>query len=533
MSVTHYGKQRIILGLFMYFFSAFLFILRDGDAGISISSYYWTRNGSVFVGGLVVISMLLFTFKGYNKTETILSKMAAVTILLTALFPVNINGQRDYFLHFLSPELVHTIHYLSAVMCFILFGVIAFSQFFKTSNLKIKVFHCFIGFFILGITVALIPIRLFIPAESELFILLQFILFFLVSQSWIIQGLETILRTAAFKSTHMKRNILYQQIPKEIGTLKPKLIDDLVEIIIPETFSFIENCDETTIFFAELNHISHDHRKIILNLRRIKDITSDALLYLQFEIMKYKAQFNVQENENDNSPISEYMAFPKSEEIASFVQYSGFYEHILPSRRDIHGKNANFFHIDSTDQSEQGIADVTSIYMAADYCENFISDKQIVVNNISAILVELINNIAEHAFLPKKTKRETNHWALSIINKEKENTLSFTLFDNGRTIPATIQKRGITDPRKGIANNWRYIDHKLIESAIKGEQRSNTRKAGRGQGLPFLYDAYNANIIKDLCIISRYGYFRPAKKEFREMWHTFNGTLVAFNVKYK
>ncbi len=62
---------------------------------LSISNYYHTRMGDVFVGTLCAISLFLFTYKGHNKADGILGNIAGVLGVLVALFPTTLKKNGD------------------------------------------------------------------------------------------------------------------------------------------------------------------------------------------------------------------------------------------------------------------------------------------------------------------------------------------------------------------------------------------------------------------------------------------------------
>lgn len=55
----------------------------------SISDYYYTNFGDVFVGILCGIAVFLFTYKGYEPNDVLITNIASVTALCVAFFPTN------------------------------------------------------------------------------------------------------------------------------------------------------------------------------------------------------------------------------------------------------------------------------------------------------------------------------------------------------------------------------------------------------------------------------------------------------------
>ena len=53
----------------------------------TISDYYYTGMGDVFVGTLFAMGVFLFSYKGYGKKDNLAGNIAAVCVIGTALFP--------------------------------------------------------------------------------------------------------------------------------------------------------------------------------------------------------------------------------------------------------------------------------------------------------------------------------------------------------------------------------------------------------------------------------------------------------------
>ena len=53
----------------------------------TISDYYYTGMGDIFVGTLFAMGVFLFSYKGYGKKDNLTANIAAVCVIGTALFP--------------------------------------------------------------------------------------------------------------------------------------------------------------------------------------------------------------------------------------------------------------------------------------------------------------------------------------------------------------------------------------------------------------------------------------------------------------
>ena len=88
----------------------------------SLSEYYHTRIRFAFVGMLVLLALLLFRYRGYDRTDTWVQRASAVCVLLMALFPIDFSETPVAPCHWVgSPRLPgsHAIH-LAAGACFFL-----------------------------------------------------------------------------------------------------------------------------------------------------------------------------------------------------------------------------------------------------------------------------------------------------------------------------------------------------------------------------------------------------------------------------
>jgi hypothetical protein len=84
------------------------FILHGWHLQNSLSDYYSLRTRDAFVGILFVIGWILFTYKGYEKMDSIFGKLACVFALGVALFP-NTGCGWERIVHFSSASCMFLI----------------------------------------------------------------------------------------------------------------------------------------------------------------------------------------------------------------------------------------------------------------------------------------------------------------------------------------------------------------------------------------------------------------------------------------
>ena len=128
-------------GMMLPIILALYTIKEEGDKLIepSISDYYYTSNGDIFVVVLCVISVLLFAYNGYNWKEKIWITLAAVCGIGVAFSPTD----AKYVRHSLSihsadakgPEVFgFQLHFVFAILFFISLSVMALYYFPKSNK---------------------------------------------------------------------------------------------------------------------------------------------------------------------------------------------------------------------------------------------------------------------------------------------------------------------------------------------------------------------------------------------------------------
>ncbi len=120
----------VVLAIGVYLFSNCSFI-QD-----SISDYYYTIMGNLFVGTLCAVGLFLFSYKGYEQKDLIASRLACFFALCVAFFPTY--GPEPPFvcnvLHRNSSSLSSTIHDVSAALFFLTLAYFSLFLFTKSSG---------------------------------------------------------------------------------------------------------------------------------------------------------------------------------------------------------------------------------------------------------------------------------------------------------------------------------------------------------------------------------------------------------------
>ncbi|MEW5677340.1 hypothetical protein ABGT15_13575 [Flavobacterium enshiense] len=139
-----YRQLRFIIGLTGFFLPVIIilgncivkgrFLLEE-----SVSHYYHTAMGDVFVGLLCTVAIFLFTYKGHEKEEdeilsdSVTGNLACIFALGVAFFPTAETGAVQ--------STISWIHYICAGLFFCSLAYFCLSQFIKSSEDETKLEH--------------------------------------------------------------------------------------------------------------------------------------------------------------------------------------------------------------------------------------------------------------------------------------------------------------------------------------------------------------------------------------------------------
>ncbi|HXI12028.1 MAG TPA: hypothetical protein VNM92_05215 [Thermoanaerobaculia bacterium] len=83
----------------------------------SISEYYYSFMGDVFVGALIAVGISLFLYKGFGSRENYALNAAGIFAVMVALFPMRLASE-------LGGQLRSRVHYTSAILLFLCLGYV-------------------------------------------------------------------------------------------------------------------------------------------------------------------------------------------------------------------------------------------------------------------------------------------------------------------------------------------------------------------------------------------------------------------------
>jgi len=203
-----YLTMRKIIGIVAIAFPILLILgaLMSGYAPMqpSLSQYYWTTSGDIFVGMLVTFGIFLLAYNGYDKKDRALTMIAGIAMLFVAFFPCEGSDTANYLFTFLTPKITAMVHYSMAITTFSFMGFMLFFQFTKTkgnlSNNKVKRNKIYkISAIIIWASILCMGIVKLIPGVFEatnsfrLFFWLESIVLWAFGTSWLVKG-EVILK---------------------------------------------------------------------------------------------------------------------------------------------------------------------------------------------------------------------------------------------------------------------------------------------------------------------------------------------------
>lgn len=103
----------------------------------SISHYYYTIMGDVYVGTMSMVALFLISYKGYNKIDNITSSLAGVFALVTAFFATSNDKDPGCTIRVLTDNSFRIgVHYAAAALFFITLACISIFLFTKSTGFK-------------------------------------------------------------------------------------------------------------------------------------------------------------------------------------------------------------------------------------------------------------------------------------------------------------------------------------------------------------------------------------------------------------
>ncbi len=181
----------------------------NGSFKDTISDYYYTTVGELFVGTLCAVAFFMFSYKGYKKragefwpSDNFMVNSAGICALGVAIFPTTNSCVSDNLRTFISSQFVGYIHYGFATLFFVSLTIVSLVNFRRTkviSEFGTKKSHKYYKFCGIGMLVSIICMALysFTSLKNNVFLnqihivfILETLALLFFGTSWIIKGIK-------------------------------------------------------------------------------------------------------------------------------------------------------------------------------------------------------------------------------------------------------------------------------------------------------------------------------------------------------
>ena len=128
-----------IMGMALPFVLMLGFFLLENNCKFppSISHFFYTKMGNVFVGVLCAVALFLFAYNGYDNKDKWSAKLAGVFAVGVAMFPTDYNNFAPIDCSRMAKvehAFANAMHYGSSVLLFLTFAYFCFFLFTKSSQ---------------------------------------------------------------------------------------------------------------------------------------------------------------------------------------------------------------------------------------------------------------------------------------------------------------------------------------------------------------------------------------------------------------
>jgi hypothetical protein len=273
-------------------------------------------------------------------------------------------------------------------------------------------------------------------------------------------------------------------------------------IIAPSYFSVLDNYDESMDFLNKVDSFAWHGRKGYVDLSSVSKISPDAVLYL-LSCIDRQQDLHTKPQINGNAPRDEYCR-------KVFLK-SGFYKYVNSSYQ--HSEDLDVLSVRTNSLISAADAGAVVEYVR----RQFKIDRNSMTRATFATIMEAMNNVREHAY----EGIHNNRWWLMALFDRNSTRIHFSILDNGRGIPSTVRKK--------IPDYFMGNDGELIKSSFSGENRSETRLPYRGKGLPKIKALLDKELIRNLRVISRNGFYFGETNTYRNLEREYKGTLISWD----
>ena len=290
------------------------------------------------------------------------------------------------------------------------------------------------------------------------------------------------------------------------------------KVFVPsKQFSILNNPAETINFFNYILDIikkipriknSQSIYLLMIDMTEVQNITGDALMYLLTVMKNTKMQ--------QDRKIIWKGNFPKDEKFNQFLRESGFLKYMKTAEQNLIHSDENF-EIQCGKLMQGDVAKYI-----CDFTNSKLNQDKLFTKFLYRMLTELMTNTKDHAY-NRKSKFDYC-WYIFVENDKDK--IKYTFMDNGIGIPTTVFKKF---HEKIIETLHLDKEYKYIESALKGDFRTETKIEHRGTGLPDIFGISKRGNISNLTIISNKAYYSKEQKSYDLETHL-EGTILYWEI---
>lgn len=292
--------------------------------------------------------------------------------------------------------------------------------------------------------------------------------------------------------------------------------DYIVEV--PECFSFIDNLEDTALFFYTfMNKLKRALPKsdFLIQSRDVSAVTTDAIMYLIALMRNYK--------ESRKRLYSFHGTYPDDITAKMVFVESGLLKFVKSKSKSL-PQNSSKMSIVCGRRSDAGSAKQICLFVAEK-----LNVSNAYVKDLYEVIIEMMSNVYYHAYNEEEDTMIPEWYMYAEYN---DSNVKFLFLDTGIGIGKTVKKHSLYEKvvnKIGIGS-----ESKLIKSALNGDFRTQTGKTNHGKGLPSIKEYACGNKVTDFHVLSGkghcwfddYGYINT-----EELKHNIVGTIYSFNIK--
>lgn len=313
------------------------------------------------------------------------------------------------------------------------------------------------------------------------------------------------------------KKIKFRVNKKNTSRVQQEYVPDYV-IDVPECFSFIENLEDTALFFCTLmNKLKRAMPKsdFLIQSRAVSMVTTDAIMYLIALMRNYK--------ESRKRLYSFHGTYPDNTAAKTVFIESGLLKFVKSKSRSL-PRNSSKMSIVCGRKSDAVSAKQICLFVAEK-----LNAPSTYVKDLYEVIIEMMSNVYYHAYNEEEDTMIPEWYMYAECN---DGNVKFLFLDTGIGIGKTVKKHSLYEKvvnKIGIGS-----ESKLIKSALDGDFRTQTGKTNHGKGLPSIKEYACSNKVTDFHVLSgkghcwfdNFGYINA-----EELKHNIAGTIYSFIIK--